>query len=263
VTTYRTLRTSDGVDIYAGHVRAVGAGDQLCFVVVHGFTGHSRQERVRRVVERLQAFGGVVTLDLRGHGRSGGQTTVGDDEVRDVDAAVEWARELGYPSVVTVGFSLGGAVVLRQAALAGGGPAHVNGVVSVSAPAFWYYRGTRIMRGVHWLVETKPGRVMLRARGTRVSGRGWPEPLPLAPHEAAARLPGIPLLVVHGDMDRYFPLEHPRAIHASARRSGLRAEIWEEHGLGHAESAVSPELVDRIGRWVRECVVGAAGSGQS
>ena len=69
------------------------------------------------------------------------------------------------------------------------------------------------------------------------------------------------MLVVHGDVDRYFPLEHPRAIHASARAAGLRADIWEERGLGHAESAVSPELVDRIGQWVRECVVDAAGSG--
>lgn len=259
--TFRTLRTSDGVDIHAVHAPSGGADDELCFVVVHGFTGHSRQERVQRVIERLRAFGGVVALDLRGHGRSGGQTTVGDDEVHDVDAAVGWARELGYQRVVLVGFSLGGAVVLRAAALAGTGPAHVDGVVSVSAPAFWYYRGTRIMRGVHWLVETKPGRVMLRARGTRVSGRGWPEPLPVAPYQAAAQLPGIPLLVVHGDVDRYFPLEHPRAIHSAAREAGLRADIWEESGLGHAESAVSPELVDRIGRWVRECVVDAAGSG--
>ena len=258
--TYRTLRTSDGVDIHAVHVASDGP-DDLCCVVVHGFTGHFRQERVQRVIERLRAFGGVVALDLRGHGRSGGQSTVGDDEVHDVDAAVCWARELGYPRVVLVGFSLGGAVVLRAAALAGTGPARVDGVVSVSAPAFWYYRGTRIMRGVHWLVETPPGRAMLRARGTRVSGRGWPEPQPLAPYAAAGQLPGIPVLVVHGDVDRYFPLEHPRAIHASARAAGLRADIWEERGLGHAESAVSPELVDRIGQWVRECVVDAAGSG--
>ena len=72
-------------------------------VVVHGFTGSWREERVQKVVTRLRAFGGIVAIDMRGHGRSGGSTTVGDEEVLDVAAAVEWARELGYLRVVTVG----------------------------------------------------------------------------------------------------------------------------------------------------------------
>ena len=60
-------------------------------------------------------------------------------------------------------------------------------------------------------------------------------------------LSGIPLLVVHGDVDHYFPLEHPRAIHESARRSGVRTDLWIERGFGHAESSVSTEVLDRIG----------------
>ena len=254
-----TLMASDGVPISAVHVP--GAGDDLCLVVVHGFTGGWRQDRVQKVIERLTAFGGVVAIDMRGHGRSGGATTVGDEEVRDVEAAVAWARTLGYRQVVPVGFSLGGAVVLREAALMADGPGRVDGVVAVSAPAFWYYRGTRIMRVAHWMVETRPGRLIMRAGGTRVSGRGWPEPWPMQPVEAAAQLGGIPLLVVHGDVDRYFPLEHPRAIHDAAVRSGVRTDLWIERGFGHAESAVSTEVLDRIGGWARECVVDAAGSG--
>ena len=256
----RTLTTSDDVPISAAHVP--GSSD-LCLVVVHGFTGGWRQERVRRVVDRLSAFGGVVALDMRGHGRSGGATTVGDEEILDVAAAVEWARELGYERVVPVGFSLGGAVVLRESALMADLPGRVDGVVSVSAPAFWYYRGTRMMRIAHAMVETRPGRLIMRARGTRISGRGWTEPHPVPPAEAAGMLSGIPLLVVHGDVDHYFPLEHPRAIHDAAVRSGVRTDLWIERGFGHAESAVSAEVLDRIGAWARECVVGAAGSGST
>lgn len=246
----RTLTAVDGVPISAVHVPGDPA---LCLVVVHGFTGNWREERVQRVVGRLGTFGGVVAIDMRGHGDSGGESTVGDEEIHDVDAAVAWARELGYRRVVTVGFSLGGAVVLRQAALLSSGPGRVDGVVSVSAPAFWYYRGTRVMRAAHWLVETRPGRLLMRARGVRITSRGWVEPLPIAPHEAAARLGDVPLLVVHGDVDRYFPLEHPRAIHQAAQRSGVRADLLIESGFDHAETAVSLEVLDRIGAWAREC----------
>ncbi len=133
------------------------------------------------------------------------------------------------------------------------GPGRVDAVVSVSAPAFWYYRGTRIMRVAHWMVETRPGRLVMRVGGTRITSRGWSEPHPIPPFEAAALLGPIPLLVVHGDADHYFPLEHPRAIHEAALRSGVRTDLWIERGFGHAESAVSTEILDRIGAWAREC----------
>jgi pimeloyl-ACP methyl ester carboxylesterase len=252
------LTTTDGVAISAVHVP--GRRD-LCLVVVHGFTGNWREERVQRVITRLAPFGGIVALDMRGHGRSGGETTVGDEEVLDVAAAVSWARELGYAHVITVGFSLGGAVVLRESALMADAPGRVDAVVSVSAPAFWYYRGTRMMRIAHWMVETRPGRLVMRAGGTRISPRGWPDPLPIPPYEAAALLGDIPLLVVHGDRDRYFPLEHPRAIHEAASRSGVRTELWIERGFDHAESSVSLDTLDRIGGWARECVEEPTGSG--
>lgn len=262
----RTLQAADGIAISAVHLQYAGAPAvdprDLCLVVVHGFTGGWRLDRVRRVTDRLRRFGGVVALDMRGHGRSGGATTVGMDEIHDVEAAVRWARDLGYARIVAVGFSLGGAVVIREAALMSHGPGRVDAVVAVSAPAFWYYKGTRITRLAHWLVETRTGRVIMRLRGTRVSGSGWPEQLPLAPHEAAGRLPDIPLLIVHGDVDRYFPVEHPQAIHAAAQRAGIRSELWIEPGFDHAESGVTLETLDRIGAWARsvECAADSVGS---
>lgn len=255
-----TLLTADGVSISAVHV--AGASDDLCFVMVHGFTGNWREDRVQKVIDRFLGFGGVVAIDMRGHGRSSGVSTVGKSEVLDVAAAVDWARELGYLRVVTTGFSMGGAVVLREAGLAASGELDsgvVDGVVSVSAPAFWYYRGTRIMRVVHRLVQSRSGRMAMRLSGTRISGEGWSDPLPVAPHEAAALLGSIPLLVVHGDEDKYFPIEHATAIHDAARLSGVRTDLWLVEGFGHAESAISTEVLDRIGAWARECVVRAGG----
>jgi pimeloyl-ACP methyl ester carboxylesterase len=253
-----TLRAADGVEISAVHLP--GEHRDLCLLVVHGFTGSWREDRVQKVVDELIRFGSIVAIDMRGHGRSGGVTTLGDLEVLDVAAAVEWARELGYPAVVTVGFSLGGAVVLREGGLAatralpaGATGGQVDGVVAISAPAFWYYKGTRVTRFVHRLVETRWGRAVMRLGGTRITDQEWVEPLPAAPFEAAALL-DVPLLVVHGDVDRYFPIEHPMAIQRSAEAAGVRTDVWLEHGFGHAENAVSTEMLDRIGGWARECL---------
>ncbi|GIH92390.1 alpha/beta hydrolase [Planobispora siamensis] len=240
------LVTKDNVRIDAAHTPSRGAPD-LGIVLAHGFTGSLRERPTRRIAHVLSGFGGVVSIDFRGHGRSGGETTVGDQEILDVDAAVRHARTIGYARVVTVGFSMGGAVVLRHAGDRDHGLAPVDAVVSVSAPARWYYRGTRPMRQVHWAIEHPAGRLAARlGKRTRIK-RGMWDPVPPAPHEAAALIAPTPLLVVHGDADAFFPLDHAHQIHDAAREP---KELWIEPGYGHAESAAAPELIRRIGRWV-------------
>lgn len=231
------------------------------FVVAHGFTGDVDRPHVRRVVEAFTRYGAVVTFSFRGHGASGGRSTVGDREVLDLAAAVAWARGLGHTRVATVGFSMGGSVVLRHAALyrpdggPGGGPdgpgregrtdAYSDAVVSVSAPARWYYRGTAPMRKLHWLVTRPAGRVVGRyGFRTRIHDREW-DPVPLSPVEAVPRIAPTPLLIVHGDRDGYFPLDHPRML---AEAAGGHAELWIEP-MGHAEHAADDGLLGRIGDW--------------
>ncbi|WP_031479125.1 alpha/beta hydrolase [Streptomyces bicolor] len=225
------------------------AGD-VVFVVAHGFTGDVDKPHVRRVAEAFVRHGAVVTFSFRGHGASGGRSTVGDREVLDLAAAVRWARGLGHARVVTVGFSMGGSVVLRHAAIYGGGGdaagARTDAVVSVSAPARWYYRGTPRMRRLHWLVTRPEGRLVGRyGFRTRIHHREW-SPVPMSPVEAVPRIAPTPLLIVHGDRDGYFPLDHPRML---AQAAGDHGELWLEPGMGHAEHAAGDALLDRIGHW--------------
>ncbi|MET7599322.1 alpha/beta fold hydrolase [Streptomyces sp. NPDC005481] len=252
----RFLRTSDGVSIDAAYTPGRGTSDELVIVVAHGFTGDLERPHLRRAADVLAGHAAVVTFSFRGHGASGGRSTVGDREVLDLAAAVAWARELGHTRVATVGFSMGGSVVLRHAGAdeAAAVPQHdgrtearVDAVVAVSAPARWYYRGTAPMRRLHWLVTRPVGRVVGRVGlRTRIHHREW-DPVPPSPVESVPRIAPTPLLIVHGDRDGYFPVDHPKML---AEAAGDNAELWLEHGMGHAENAAGDELLARIGRWV-------------
>jgi len=251
-----TVLTADGERLSVAY-DAGPAGTEVAFVVAHGFTGGWRRPDNRRIAGALARSGAVVSYDSRGHGRSSGVTTLGDAEVLDLDAAVGWARLLGASRVVTVGFSMGGSVVLRQAALGKrGGREMPQAVVSVSAAGFWFYRGTPPMRVLHRAVETSGGRSVLRLGfGTRVTAQAWEPPYPLSPSESAAMIPPVPLLIVHGDRDTYFPVEHARSLRESAalgaRSRGVadRTDDWVVEGFAHAESASTDELVARVGAW--------------
>ncbi|MEU8763490.1 alpha/beta fold hydrolase [Streptomyces sp. NPDC048659] len=242
------LRTDDGVRIEAVYEPSAASVTDTAVVLAHGFTGSADRPALRRAALALRAHAHVVTFSFRGHGGSGGRSTVGDREVLDLAAAVRWARGLGHTRVATAGFSMGGSVVLRHAALERGTGAHTDAVAAVSAPARWYYRGTPSMRRVHWLITSPVGRLVGRyGLGTRIAAEDW-DPVPLSPVEAVPLIAPTPLLVVHGDRDPYFPLDHPRSLIAAAPEGA--AELWLEHGMGHAENAAGPELLDRLGRWL-------------
>ncbi|MCX4675420.1 alpha/beta hydrolase [Streptomyces sp. NBC_01433] len=291
-----TLLTDDGVAVEAVYVPCTagfaapaegardGARDRVrattAIVVAHGFTGHLDRPAVRRAARVFSQRAAVITFSFRGHGRSGGRSTVGDREVRDLAAAVAWARSLGHRRIVTVGFSMGGSVALRHGALytddatpfpaRNAGPdsvhdvirgdsavrvtacegrteAYADAVVAVSAPARWFYRGTAPMRRLHWVVTRPTGRLVGRyGFGTRIDGGAW-DPVPLSPVGAVPLIAPAPLLIVHGDQDPYFPLDHPRALAAAAGEGG--ADLWLERGMGHAENASDEALLTRIADW--------------
>ncbi|MFE8971876.1 MULTISPECIES: alpha/beta hydrolase [Streptomyces] len=284
---FATLLTDDGVPVEAVYepctagfgasagARAEPAADTPVIVVAHGFTGSVDRPAVRRAARVFSQRAAVITFSFRGHGRSGGRSTVGDREVLDLAAAVAWARTLGHRRVITVGFSMGGSVVLRHGALytdgseargaavrvpvrerrteahsgahSGAGVAHSDAVVAVSAPARWYYRGTAPMRRLHWVVTRPSGRLVGRyGFRTRIATEDW-DPVPLSPVAAVPLIAPAPLLLVHGDRDPYFPLDHPRMLAGAAGEGG--AELWLERGMGHAENAADDALLGRIADW--------------
>jgi len=241
-----TVLSSDGVRLSGIAVPAAAprpSGRPITFVVAHGFTNSVARPSFLRLAGWLSRFGDVRAVDFRGHGASeGGSTAGGDPEMRDLDAAVGAARVDGAAAVVTFGLSMGGGAALRQAAL---GEHRPDAVVSLSAVSRWYVRDTRPMQRVHWLLETTPGRRLgARALGLRLDAP-WLVP-PLPPLQVVSGIAPTPLLLVHGDRDEYFPLEHFRTL---VQAAGPTATAWVVPGFGHAESGATAPLVERIGRW--------------
>lgn len=224
-------------------------------VLAHGFTNHTGLRHVQAIRLGMSELGvGVLAYDARGHGRSSGHSTVGDLEPLDLDAAVAAARRLGYRRVVTCGWSMGGSVAIRHAALRGKTvKGHVvshppDAVVSVSALSRWHYRDTAAMRRVLFAIEKRSGRAVARlVLRTRIWPKRW-DPEPLSPVQCVADIAPIPLLIVHGDADHYFPLEHPLAL---AEAAGEGAELWIEPGMGHAEKGATPDLLARLASYAR------------
>jgi fermentation-respiration switch protein FrsA (DUF1100 family) len=102
------------------------------------------------------------------------------------------------------------------------------------------------MRRVHWVITRPMGRLVGRyGLRTRIHDQDW-DPVPLSPVEAVPLIAPTPLLIVHGDRDPYFPVDHPQMLAAAAGEG----ELWLERGMGHAENAAGDELLARLGDWL-------------
>lgn len=227
--------TDDGVRL-AGSL--LGSRDaETALVLVHGFMGFRTKPPMLVLAEALSRRFAVLAFDLRGHGHSGGECSGGDKEALDVHAVVAHARRLGFRSVVTVGGSLGGIAVLREA----GAYRDVDGCVSISAPALWG-TDTKAVRRMTWLFMSPIGRALAaRVFGTRIH-LGWGNPEP--PSELVGKISPVPLLIVHGENDHYFPSEQARLLH---ERAGDPKRLLILPGFGHAEDGFTPEFAERLG----------------
>ncbi len=228
------LVTDDGVPLVAAKLQ--GPPDAPGTVVlVHGFSQSSRMPRIHAFAHLLARNMHVIVPDLRGHGSSGGVSSLGPKEPLDVKAAVE-AADPSLP-VVTVGISLGGAAVLLHGGTFGG----VAGVVAISAPAWWGAWDTPATKRIQRYATTAAGRrflaLFMRTRIAQVC-----EGVPPAEEQAAAIAPAF-TLVVADPADHYFAEEHPQTIYRWANEP---KDLWLMPGTGHGTDLLTPAFGHRL-----------------
>jgi alpha-beta hydrolase superfamily lysophospholipase len=232
----RLTFTTDDAVVLSGR-RWLHDRPSAAVVLVHGFTASGDDPLVVAVAEALHGRGlEVISFDARGHGRSAGESTLGDLERLDVAGAVEVARER-CEVVVVVGASMGAIAALRHAA----DDERIAGTVLVSCPAEW--RLPRNIQGVAAavLTRTSAGRLLARRLlGLRIAAE-WGNPEP--PIELASRV-REPLAFLHGQADAFIRSSDAVELH-DRTTAPRRLRIIPE--MGHAfEPASVPEIIDAV-----------------
>lgn len=231
--------TEDGVRIFGVELNSA-VESPLDFLVVHGLTGNHQAPGYRQFAEALTRYGRVLTIDLRGHGLSGGTSTLGDLEALDVAAAIASLRDPDR-RIVVVGFSMGAAASIRCAALF----ERPDLVVSVSGLAEWTETGGRRGPGARRISRMwrLPGGVTLvRAlTGVRIEKPAFRSE---SPASVIHKISPAPVLLVHGTADDFFPLSEAEHLYEAA---GDPKGLWKIEGGGHSEGLfVTPgKPVDR------------------
>ncbi len=237
--TGRTLSTADGLELVA-HCRLAPGTPRAAVVVVHGFSASAACPNVGALADALHADDlDVITYDARGHGDSPGESTLGDHEQHDVEAAVGLARERAS-RVVVVGASMGAIAALRYAVTDAG----LAGVVTLSCPAAWSL--PRNVRGVlaAAMTRTRVGRsATQRLCGVRIADR-WTNPAP--PIELVPQLK-VPITYVHGTEDRFISVRDAARLWEATPEPRRLVVV---RGMGHAFEPVALETVREAVEWV-------------
>ena len=243
------LLTADRVSL-AGRCWGDGEPATAGVVLVHGFAATADHPPVVAVAEALHRQGlFVVSYDARGHGRSGGDCTLGDAEQLDVAAAVDVARERAG-DVVVVDASMGAIAAVRYAA----GPQadDLAGVIAVSCPARWRLpRNPRAILAAG-LTRTRIGRSVAR-RHLRVRlSATWASPTP--PVELVSQV-RAPIAFVHGERDRFIPVKDVYELSAAAPQP---RHLEVVPAMGHAYDVAAVPAIVRAVEWALEQVPASA-----
>ena len=216
--------------ISAWYLGLPAASARGAVVFVHGkdaCRGDELKAPTFELAERFRERGfAVLMIDLRGHGASSpARLTYGGRERHDVQGAVDWLLERGYPAT-RIGI-LGGSMDAGCALLAAADATPVAALVLDSPYADF---DAMIDRQFRRLSRGLP-RALLP--GALAIARCWTgvDLCRVNPLAAARALRGTPMLVVHSAGDRLVPMADAQAI---ARAGG--GELWTTDSHGHLGS---------------------------
>jgi pimeloyl-ACP methyl ester carboxylesterase len=189
-------------------------------ISVHGRAA-SRIETLRAVpVFREAGYTSLLVSyrnDVDAPRSADGRYSLGDSEWKDVDAAIGYAIANGARSIVLMGWSMGGAIVL-QAATRSENASYISGIVLDSPVIDW--ASVLGFQGAEMRLPAAASRAVLAVIGNTWGKRltGQSESINLSRLDFVARADELvwPVLLMHSDDDGYVPSTSSHAL-ADAR----------------------------------------------
>ena len=226
------IASFDGLRLHA-RVCGAEAGKPL-LLLLHGWRSSAARD-FGCVLEFYRAQGfGLILVDQRAHGKSGGKTiSFGVHERRDCLAWARWADERYHPSAMYLdGISMGAATVLMASEF--DLPASVRGIIADCGYTSPRDILKKVIRQCH--LPVAPIYFLVRL-GARVFGRFDPEAASAARALEQCR---VPVLFIHGEADGFVPCDMSRENYARcAAPKALVTVPGADHGFSY--------LVDREG----------------
>lgn len=108
------LKTSDGIPIDAWYSKTDSSN--TCVILIHGYSVNKSYLENEAATFKQWGYS-VLLLDLRGHGKSGGNTTnFGVKEGDELQKAFAFAKQKGQSKIILYGVSLGAALSIKAVA---------------------------------------------------------------------------------------------------------------------------------------------------
>ena len=266
-----SVEMRDGTRLFA---QRYGVNTDTVVIWLHGITSESGDMAKGAKAFSDQTNTTVITPDLRGHAKSGGESYdvdyIGQYE-QDLNDLMAWADEsLGAKRVLLAGHSMGGGIVLRHGLLKdkrqpdgylllapsfGEAPTQRQGG-STDTSAYVHFNNKRLFGlillnivGIQWLDHLP---VLYFNEATGVSDYSYRAVLsgqPIRPDTADIALQNIvaPLLVIVGENDAIF-LADQYADFVSANSDGKTIVIPE---LDHNQVVDHPKAVEVMVEWYK------------
>ena len=216
------LNTKDHHRIATLHYKQ---GHKKVVVLAHGFFNNKDVYLFQEISKELSKHYDVVAFDFRGHGKSSGLFSWTSKESADIQAVLAYVKDFGYEAIALMGFSLGAAISLIEAAQ----NQEIKTVIAVSAPYdFWKIDYHFWEPGMWQDLKLNLG---YKGKGKGVlPGNPWESKV--TPISIVDKIAPRPVLFIHGSDDWLINSRHSKELYKKAKEP-KKIEIIEKGG--HAE----------------------------
>jgi fermentation-respiration switch protein FrsA (DUF1100 family) len=243
-----SLTSPDHTQLKAWWIPSAKGKERGIVILLHGMMHTDASNMLGHARFLHDAGYAALALDMRAHGRSGGRRLgMTIEEPQDVITALEWIKaqpQLSDQPIVVLGIFSGGATALRTAAIR----FDIDAVITVSTFASLPHMFRQTLSGSTDIPDPALNifTPLLHLSFFSLYGE-WPSQA--SPVKAMEKIPPRPVLVIHSEKNKRFPLEHAEQL---LQASGGQAEFWiaqdtaYEVFLNPAQPVERSEYQDRI-----------------